>query len=412
MLYYPKPEAKKSGPESVAPICRIAYFSDAFHETNGVATIAREFEHFANRHRIPLVSVHGGASQSIITDGVVTRIELPRSPLAIPIDRELRCDLLFTRHRRTVTARLKSLGAELVHITGPGDVGILGCWVAAELHLPLVASWHTNLQEYAEKRLSNTLTWMPGRWRGKISAAAGRRSLDALVRYYRQARVVMAPNQEMVGLLESRTAKPGALMPHGVDAALFHPQRRNRRDQAFVLGYVGRLTPEKNVAALVEIERALLDRGGRDFRLVLVGAGGEESWLRANLRHAEFRGTLRGVELARAFADMDVFLFPSKTDTFGLAVLEAMASGVPVIVAPAGGPQCQVEPGETGFVAATPAEFADLILELQSNPLRHARMRRAARQHASSATWDKVFSRVYETYAKVLHRPLLSWNGI
>lgn len=382
-------------------ISRVAYFSDAFYETNGVATIAREFEHFANRHQIPILSVHTGAATRLATKGSVSTLELARSPLSFPLDRELRYDLLFTRHRKFVAAQVSSFGADLVHITGPGDVGLLGALVAHGLGLPWTASWHTNLHEYAEKRVDRALAWIPKRLRVKISAAAGRRSLDALLRFYGYARILMAPNPDIVHFLEKRTGKPAVLMPHGVDAARFSPERRDRRDALFRLGYVGRLTPEKNVRTLAGIEQTLLDRGLRDFRLVLVGEGGERMWLEAHLRHAEFTGALRGPALARAFADMDVFLFPSRTDTFGLVVLEAMASGVPVIVAPGGGPQYQVQPGQTGFIASTPADFAQRVIELKNNPALHARMREAARQHACSATWDSVFRSLYETYDKV-----------
>jgi glycosyltransferase involved in cell wall biosynthesis len=243
--------------------------------------------------------------------------------------------------------------------------------------------------------------------RRQISRAAERWSMAALVRFYGMARLLMAPNQDMVDLLRQHTGKPAVLMGHGVDVARFNPERRSRNhDGPFTLGYVGRLTPEKNVRLLAEIEQALLDCRLRNFRLVLVGAGHEQSWLDANLRHAEFRGILRGPELARAFADMDVFLFPSTTDTFGLVILEAMASGVPVIVAPAGGPHYQVRPGHNGFVAGTPGDFAQCILALRNDPLLHARMREAARQYACSASWDSVFAHVYSTYDSVLHQSM------
>ncbi len=392
-------------------IARVAYFSDAFHEANGVATIAKEFEHFAGRYHVPFLSVHIGTATQRTTEGSVTTLELARSPLSFPLDRELYYDLLFARHKKFVAAQLASFRADLVHITGPGDVGCLGAWVAHGLGFPLVASWHTNLQDYAEKRLERMLAWIPNRLRRKISAAAGRRSLDALLRFYGNARILMAPNQDIVDFLRQHTAKPTVLMPHGVDAALFSPERRNRRDALFRLGYVGRLTPEKSVRSLAEIERALLDRGLRDFRLVLVGEGSEQIWLKANLRHAEFKGALRGLALARAFADMDVFIFPSTTDTFGLVVLEAMASGVPVIVAPGGGPQSQVQPGKTGFVATTSTDFAKRILEVKNDPALHARMREAARQHACSATWDSVFSSIYETYSRVLNQDIEKAEG-
>ena len=145
-----------------------------------------------------------------------------------------------------------------------------------------------------------------------------------------------------------------------------------------------------------------MNLGLQNFRMVLVGRGSEESWLKANLRHAEFLGTLRGPELAQVFAGMDVFLFPSTTDTFGLVILEAMASGVPVIVSPGGGPQHQVRPGQTGFVAATPEEFAGHILALKNDPCLHSRMREEARRHACTASWDAVFSHVYGMYDRVL----------
>ncbi|MBZ5590985.1 MAG: glycosyltransferase [Acidobacteriia bacterium] len=383
-------------------IPRVAFFTDAFYEPNGVGTVSREFQYFARRHELPFFSVHAGRATELKSEGSVTTLELWRSPLAFPLDRELRCDPFLTRYKDLALSELGSFKADLVHITGPGDVGILGAWVAHDLRVPLVASWHTNLQEYAQKRLYRSLHWAPENLRRSISSAAESGSMRALMLFYGMARLLMAPNQATVELLERSTAKPAVLMGHGVDVERFHPRQRARRDGPFTLGYVGRITPEKNVRVLAEIEQTLLKLGMRDFRLVLVGRGSEESWLKANLRHAEFLGTLRGSELARAFADMDVFLFPSTTDTFGLVILEAMASGVPVIVSPGGGPQHQVSQGQTGFVAATPQEFAERVLALKSDPCLHARMREAARHHACSASWEKVFSHVYAMYERVL----------
>jgi phosphatidylinositol alpha 1,6-mannosyltransferase len=383
-------------------IPRVAFFTDAFHETNGVGTLSREFESFARRHQFPCFSVHAGPATEINVEGSITTLELKRGPLAFPLDRELRCDPFLTRYKDLTVGELASFGPDIVHITGPGDLGILGAWVAHDLRVPLVASWHTNLQEYAEKRLYRALHWVPERLRGHISSAAERVSKSALMRFYSMARLLMAPNQATVDLLKQRTGKPAVLMGHGVDVELFHPGRRTRSDATFTLGYVGRITPEKNVRALVDIERALLDRGMQNFRIVLVGRGSEESWLKANLRHAEFMGTLRGLELARVFAGMDVFLFPSTTDTFGLVILEAMASGVPVIVSPGGGPQHQVREGKNGFVATTPEEFAEHILAIKNDPCLHSRMREDARRHACTASWDAVFSHVYGMYDGIL----------
>ena len=380
---------------------RVAFFTDAFHEANGVGTISREFAGFASRHQIPFFSVHAGPETRLATQGSVTTLELRRGPLSFPLDRELRCDPFFTRYKDLADAHLSSFKPDLVHITGPGDVGVLGAWVAHGWRRPLVASWHTNLQEYAERRLERALYWMAPAARRKIGVAAERLAMDALVLFYSMARLIMAPNRDTVDVLAQRTKRPAVLMRHGVDVSRFCPERRKRRDDLFTLGYVGRLTPEKNVRVLAGIERELVDRGMRDFRLVLVGAGSEQEWLQANLHHAEFLGIVRGPALSQVFADMDVFLFPSSTDTFGLVILEAMASGVPVIVAPGGGPHYQVQQGQNGFIAATPAEFAQYIMALRNDPQLLARMRQAARQQACSASWDSVFHDVYQAYGSI-----------
>ena len=106
-----------------------------------------------------------------------------------------------------------------------------------------------------------------------------------------------------------------------------------------MLGFCGRLSIEKNVALLARVRTELIAKGITDFRFLIIGHGKEEGWLRQHLPNAEFTGVLRGKDLARAYANMDLFVFPSHTDTFGNVVLEALASGVPAIVTPDGGPR-------------------------------------------------------------------------
>jgi glycosyltransferase involved in cell wall biosynthesis len=113
---------------------------------------------------------------------------------------------------------------------------------------------------------------------------------------------------------------------------------------------------------------------------------------------------LRGKELARAYANMDLLVFPSHTDTFGNVVLEALSSGVPAIVTPDGGPRYIVMEGQTGFVAED-QDFASAILSVLQNPQLHNRMRAAARADALSTSWDSVFESVYDGYALALGVP-------
>jgi phosphatidylinositol alpha 1,6-mannosyltransferase len=224
--------------------------------------------------------------------------------------------------------------------------------------------------------------------------------------------VLFAPNSELLDLLAKGTGKPVYPMERGVDATLFTPERRERTNGEFVLGYVGRLTVEKNIGLLAEIERALLESGFSNFRFSIVGQGAEDSWLRTNLRKADFLGVLKGEALARAYANMDVFSFPSQTDTFGNVVLEALASGVPAVVTDRGGPQFIVRDRETGFIAKDAGEFANRILYLVENPGQLQLMRVAAREDARRASWDTIFEGMYDAYLYRLRSDSAALEGI
>jgi glycosyltransferase involved in cell wall biosynthesis len=219
--------------------------------------------------------------------------------------------------------------------------------------------------------------------------------------------VLLAPNRELIDLLTKLTGKPAFLMQRGADTILFDPAKRDRTDGVFTLGFVGRVTPEKGVRFLVEIERELIAAGHTNYRFLVVGDGSEREWLQANLKRAEFPGVLQGEALARAYADMDVFVFPSHTDTFGNVVLEAFASGVPVVVTSSGGPKFLVEPGVTGYAAADDAAFISGVKSILGDAELHATMRAAAREYALSLSWDAVFEKVYQTYECVFYQPLL-----
>jgi glycosyltransferase involved in cell wall biosynthesis len=120
------------------------------------------------------------------------------------------------------------------------------------------------------------------------------------------------------------------------------------------------------------------------------------------MQNADFAGVLCGEALARRYADMDVFVFPSRTDTYGNVVLEALACGVPAIVTDMGGPQFLIRPGETGFVARNPGDFVSYIRYLAQHPQQLQTTREAARAYALHASWDRIFDGVYADYKRVL----------
>ncbi len=377
---------------------RAAFLPDTFHEVNGVALTSRQFESFARRKQIPFLSIHCGEQTSTTTDGAVTVMELKRGRASIGLDAQLDYDPFLIRYFGRVRRQVKSFGAEVIHVTGPGDMGFLGLCVAMSLRIPLVISWHTNLHEYSGRRLERILSSAPRRLRKAVAHFGEMGSLLILQFFYSFARVVLAPNNELVQQLHELTGKPTFIMRRGVDANLFSPARRSRTSGAFRIGYVGRLTAEKNVRFLADIGSALLKAARKDFEFVIVGQGNEQPWLQANLPNARFTGVLRGEELAREFANMDLFVFPSTTDTFGNVILEAMASGVPAVVTSEGGPKFLVQSGVTGYVASDFSSFKRCVKGLLTNLDTHHAMREAARHYASGLSWDCVFEKLFSTY--------------
>jgi len=387
------------GAPFLSPQLRVVLFTDSFNEANGLATLSREFAAFAEHRQLPFCCVHAGAERRVSSRDSVITLELNRSWASFRLDRDLYCDPLLSRHRNWLIDRLLEFRPDLIHVTSPGDFGVLGFWISKSLGIPLAASWHTNLHQYASERLQKVLSFLPRAVRAGTGAAAENLSLNAAMRFYRLADFVLAPNAEMVDQLHRRTQKPACLMAHGVDAGRFSPAWRKRTNGPCTIGYVGRLTPEKNLRWFRDLERDLLAAGQRDFRLLLVGDGSEYAWLKRNLQFGELPGVLRGDSLAAAYADMDIFVFPSRTDTFGLAVLEAMASGVPVVVSPETGARVQIQNGVAGFLAK---DFTESVLRLMRNEALRHRMGVEARRFACSRDWAAVFEALYQTYEAAL----------
>lgn len=381
---------------------RVAFFTDSFHEVNGVALTSRQLEAFARRRGYPFLSAHTGPETRVWTEDSITRCELALGRLTVPLESDLRFDTGFFRHIKLVGRAIDEFRPGVVHITGPSHTGLLGLIAARARGLPVVASWHTNIHEYGGRRLESLMRFLPRSWARAAGHGAEAAALAATLRFYRFARVTLAPNPELMELIERRSHRPCFLMRRGVDTELFSPSRRSRTDNTLVVGYIGRTSTEKNVQFLVEVERALREAGVGDYRIFVAGHGSLIGWLRENLQQCEIPGVLRGEALARAYADLDIFVFPSETDTFGNVVQEAMASGVPCVVTDRGGPAHIVTHGHNGFVAPAGPEFCRAVVELARNAPLRRRMAQAALAAARKASWDSVFDEVYAAYAHAL----------
>lgn len=377
---------------------RVALFCETFHEINGVALTARQVVSYAQRHGFPMLAVHGGRTPGVHEEGSVRRIELKRAWLSLGIERDLEYDFFFWRYLGRIRKEVEAFQPDLIHITSPGELGQLGVYLCHTLNIPLVASWHTNFHQFVARRLQKALRLLPGKMTRPAVSWSQLNGLRILLWFYGKAKVTLAPAKPQVEWLENKLRRPCFLMPRGVDNEQFNPARRTLQDGVLRIGFVGRVTPEKGVRLLAKIEAALETAGLRNFELIVVGAGSEVGWLKRHLRHGQFTGVLRGDDLSRAYANMDLFVFPSRTDTFGNVIQEAAASGVPSLVTNQGGPMHLVEHGVTGFIAASDEEFIARVVELTREPEKLRVMGAAARTKVLGASWDKAFGQVYRAY--------------
>ncbi len=284
-------------------------------------------------------------------------------------------------------------GYDLVHVTAPGPAGIAATLLSRVTGLPLLASYHTELAAYAGLR-------------------SGDDGLEAVVRaalgaFYRAPRLVLSPSPSadasLVGL--GADAARIARWERGVDTARFDPAKADRDaypGEIKVL-YAGRMTREKGVDLLAESFLAA-HRADPRLHLLLAGGGPEEGELRARLgEHATFLGWLGGEELATAYASADAFLFASSTDTYGQVVLEAGASGLPVVAVAEGGPAALVENRHTGLLCRPQADhLAGALLQLASSPALRRQLGAAAAQAARGRSWERALGQLGAGYRRAL----------
>jgi glycosyltransferase involved in cell wall biosynthesis/predicted metal-dependent phosphoesterase TrpH len=284
-------------------------------------------------------------------------------------------------------------GYDLVHVTAPGPAGIAATLLSRVTGVPLLASYHTELAAYAGLRSGD----------GGVEAIAR----TALGAFYGVPRVVLSPSAAADGSLVALGTDPARIgrWERGVDVDRFDPAKADPDAYPGELKvlYAGRMTREKGVDLLAA---SFLRARAADPRLhlLLAGGGPEEPELRARLgEHATFLGWLGGEELACAYASADVFLFASSTDTYGQVILEAGASGLPVIAVAEGGPAALVENRHTGLLCRPdPDHLAGALLQLASSPPLRRRLGAAAALAARDRSWERALGQLGAGYRRAL----------
>jgi glycosyltransferase involved in cell wall biosynthesis/predicted metal-dependent phosphoesterase TrpH len=282
---------------------------------------------------------------------------------------------------------------DLVHLCSPGPAGVAAAVIARVMEVPVLGSYHTELAAYAGLRTADP----------KLELIAH----AAIAAFYGQCQIVLSPSPASDEVLRGMGigAERIGRWDRGVDIARFSPDKRDASAMPGELSvfYAGRLTREKGADLLADAFLAARERDPR-LHLCLAGGGPEEDALRERLgEHASFLGWLEGEALARAYASADLFLFASRTDTFGQVLLEAQASGLPVVAVAEGGPCSIVEDGATGRLCPPDARaLADAVVELAAAPLLRERLAQRALDAVRERTWERALGRLAEGYRRAL----------
>jgi glycosyltransferase involved in cell wall biosynthesis len=285
---------------------------------------------------------------------------------------------------------LRLFHPDVVHVANPAFLGPTGITLARRMNLPLVASAHMDIPSYARLYV--------GRWAVRPAWALFRTMHNA-------ADVNLVPSSWMLRDVRQNGYKRVRWWRRGIDLTRFRPDLRSDamrqrlsggRPDEFLALYVGRISREKNVQHL----RALANVPG--VRLALVGGGPELEQFRAMFAGTDtvFTGFLRGDDVVAAYASADALVFPSTSETFGLAPLEAMACGLPVIGAMHGGLVDTLRDGVNAltFDAERPAEIVAKVLQLRDTPELLAELRHGAFAYAAERSWQATMDQLIDFY--------------
>jgi glycosyltransferase involved in cell wall biosynthesis len=308
-------------------------------------------------------------------------------------------ELRLAPPRASMRARIDAFRPDILHLFEPSLLGIGGLYYAKAFNIPAVISYHTNLPAYLRHyRLGffEGPTWRLMRER------------------HRRAELNLCTSNAMIEDLHRHGVERLALWERAVDAQQFHPNAYSMETRAVLSGgepertlllYVGRLSAEKDVGAL----RAVLEEMP-GVRLAIVGDGPVRQDLERHFQGTPtvFTGYLRGEALAAAYASADLFLMPSRTETLGLVLLEAMAAGCPVVACRAGGVPDAVEDGATGLLydPERPRALVEAVAYALANPARMEAMRQCARTDVERYSWTFATEQLTRYYAQAIENRL------
>jgi glycosyltransferase involved in cell wall biosynthesis len=368
---------------------RVGHFTDTFEEVNGVALTLKKQTELAQKTGKDLTMLtctangenkpYALGARYFQPVGVYELPEYPEQKLFIPPLLEM---MQFCYEHNFTH----------IHAATPGPIGLCALAIARIMKLPFYTTYHTAVPQFA--------------WHLKRDSGIEDLMWTYMLWFYDQSDVIFSPSKATAAELIEKgiSADKIKLIPRGVDIERFHPGKCNeewRRRNGTTFLYVGRVSKEKNLPLLCRAF-ARIAKIHPEVMLVVVGDGPYLQEMKETMDGTPcvFTGYLEGDELASIYASCDAFVFPSTTDTFGNVVLEAQASGIPIIVTNMGGPRENVIEAETALVIDGDDEAAlvTAMKTMLAHPERGQRMGENARRYAETRSFEKAFDEYWKLY--------------
>ncbi len=377
---------------------RVALFTGNYnHIRDGVSLTLNRLVKYLEDQGIPVL-VFGPSIKNPKIDHCGELVVTPSIPMLVPGREEYR---IATHFSGSAKKRLEEFNPTLIHIATPDGLGIGALRWAKKRKIPVVTSYHTHFLSYADyyAKYLNPIK-IPFKMMMKW--------------FYKQFIHTYVPSRSMIEELH-REGIPGnmRLWARGIDTERFNPSKRDmewRRNVGFadddiVVAFVSRLVWEKELGTYINAIKSVQKKDKR-VRALVVGSGPAKEEAEGLLPSAHFTGFAKGEDLARAYASADVFMFPSHTETFGNVTLEAMASGLPCIVADAIGSKSLVENGVNGFLGRKESveDFSKQLEKVIADESKRLAMGVSSRDMALGYQWDSINSGLVNNYREVLEQ--------
>ena len=296
---------------------------------------------------------------------------------------------------KTLNEEFEKTKFDLIILPTIGLFGLRGLKISKKFKVPVILIYNTQLHDYWSLYLKKVI-------KTDIFDDISRKIVwNIMKHFFENSSLILVKNKYIKDELSKEIEKPIVVFPSGIDTKEFSPKFRKKHKKIRLI-YVGRLAEEKNLDFLVNILNNEILPKYKNIEIWIVGDGPKKKYMKKKLK-AKYTGFLTGRKLSEVFSSGDIFLFPSKTETFGSVVLEAMASGLPVVAFDSIGPKQIINNGETGFLCVSEEEFIERTKFLIENPDIRKKIGMAAFEEAKKYDWEKIIEKVIIEIKNILN---------